>query len=99
MKADASRVLYNEYYHHPGRFLKVTLKNGRTFKGVIVSFCLGDVCFDSTYIIRWRMIEAKEKDRLFIDPLGCSKGITFAHDEILEVKFLDNGRVLRLDGT
>jgi hypothetical protein len=96
MDKDFSRLLYDKYFGLSNRNIEVKLKDGTVFRCVIIGFYKkGEE--DTPYITKWHIIGATDKNRLGINPLDLLNGNTIDQQEIAEVKFMEDGSVLKFE--
>jgi len=95
MEKDFSRLLYDKYFGLTNQNIKVKLKNGTVFQGIIIGFYKSADGDDKPYIAKWHLLEEKDKNTLKINDFGFSIGKIIDQKDIVEVRFFEDNTVLR----
>ncbi|HEU5053480.1 MAG TPA: hypothetical protein VFT78_10215 [Hanamia sp.] len=95
MKTDFSKLLYDRYFHLNNRKIEVKLKSGFIVACIIIGFYKASEEDDHPYIKKWHISTITEKNALGINSLDILNGNTIDQDDIAEVKFMEDGSVLK----
>ncbi|MES2837065.1 MAG: hypothetical protein V4667_06060 [Bacteroidota bacterium] len=94
MKIDLSKVLYDKYIKLPDSSVTIILINGEIINGIILSYFKGNTNKGENYIVKWHIVDQKDKMSFGIDAFGFLKGIIINTNEIASVLFTeDNSKI------
>lgn len=87
MKTDVSKLIYDKLMalHQPE--IRVTLKNGKVFTGILIGFYKGDSHTNKPFISKWHIIKSKDSTTLGSDIFGSRLGELINHEDIARIYF------------
>lgn len=92
MKTDDSKLLFKKYYSLKNKLIKITLKNGESYKCVITGYYYGG----HHYINKWSICEIDEKTNYIADESFFFDDFEIYHTNIKQVYFYDDNTKITL---
>lgn len=91
MKTDTSKILFESYDLLRNKLIKITLKNGESYKCVITGYYYGT----HFYIEKWSICEIEEKVNFISDESFFFDDFDIYHTDIAEIYFYENNSTLQ----
>lgn len=88
-KHDLSFEFFRAYSERPDGIVQFILRDGTVFSGVISGFVKGNPALNEPFVIRWHLVNEKDKLSLDFDPIGNRLGTVIEQEDVSEMKWVE----------
>ncbi|MDZ7650483.1 MAG: hypothetical protein U5K54_26910 [Cytophagales bacterium] len=95
MEVFTSAALFDKLQNSTADEVEVSLKNNSQLRGIIIGFFFGIQDYGDPFILKWHLVEKKDRYTFGKGVLGSCIGTIFSHKELISIRFLQDDSVMK----
>jgi hypothetical protein len=95
MKVFTSRALFDKLENLKEDEVEISLMNNIRLRGIIIGFFFGIQDHGDPFVLKWHLVEKKDRYTFGKGVLGSCMGTVFYHKELKSIRFVQDDSVLK----